>query len=137
MDEERESTDSVQLPDKKTPQIGKGLPGPGRPKGLPNKATTRAREAIARFVDGNVDRLQGWLDAIANEEGPKVAWECFMDVMEYHVPKLARTELTGEDGGPIRSETNVPSLADFYKTVTRIPVESAERAPPDPDPKEP
>lgn len=74
--------------------------GPGRPKGLPNKTTVLAREAIARFVDGNADRLQDWLDQIAAEEGPKAAFNCFSDLLEYHIPKLARTENTGKDGGP-------------------------------------
>lgn len=81
--------------------------GPSRPKtggrkpGVPNKATALAREAIATFVDGNAGRLQGWLDEIAAQEGAKVAFQCFMDVVEYHVPKLARTEHTGKDGGPL------------------------------------
>jgi len=65
--------------------------GAGRPAGTPNRATTQAREAIAAFVEGNVDRLNGWLDAIANES-PKQAFDCFMGVVEYHIPKLARTE---------------------------------------------
>ena len=73
-------------------------PGPGRPKGLPNKSTQAAREAIARFVDGNADRLQGWLEEIAQEKGAEAAFRCFTDLVEYHVPKLARTELTGQDG---------------------------------------
>jgi hypothetical protein len=64
----------------------------GRAQGTPNRATTNAREAIARLVDGNIDRLQGWLDEIAHEEGARSAWGCFMDVVEYHIPKLARTE---------------------------------------------
>jgi len=66
----------------------------GRPKGSPNKSTALAREAIAKFVDGNADKLQQWLDEIAMNEklGPKVAFDCFMQVAEYHVPKLARTE---------------------------------------------
>lgn len=79
---------------------GEKRPNAGRPKGLPNKTTVLAREAIARFVDGNADRLQGWLDEIAQTEGPKVAFNCFADLLEYHVPKLARTEVTGKDGGP-------------------------------------
>ena len=73
--------------------------GPGRPKGLPNKATAAAREAIARFVDGNADRLQGWLDEIHAEKGAQAAFDCFTSLLEYHVPKLQRTELTGKDGG--------------------------------------
>jgi hypothetical protein len=84
-------------------RIGTGLPGPGRPKGLPNRSTVAAREAIARFVDGNVEKLQGWLDEIAADpkHGPLVAFKCVMEVCEYHIPKLARTEHTGKDGGAI------------------------------------
>lgn len=87
--------------DKQTAGIGKGTPGPGRKKGIPNKATQDAREAIAAFVEGNVGRLEGWLDQIA-AESPEKAYRCFMDVVEYHVPKLARTEVTGKDGGPVQ-----------------------------------
>jgi hypothetical protein len=73
--------------------------GGGSRKGSPNKATAAAREAIARFVDGNADRLQGWLDEIHAEKGAEAAFSCFSSLLEYHVPKLQRTELTGKDGG--------------------------------------
>ena len=73
--------------------------GPGRPKGLPNKSTQAAKEAIAAFVDGNADRLQGWLDEIAAEKGAQAAFDAFSTLLEYHVPKLARQEITGKDGG--------------------------------------
>ena len=68
-----------------------------RPKGSPNKATAQAREAIGLFVDANASRLQGWLDRIA-EDDPKRAFELFQSVIEYHVPKLGRTEVTGQVG---------------------------------------
>lgn len=76
-------------------------PNAGRPAGTPNKATTNAREAIASFVEGNVDRLNGWLDRIG-DENPKAAFDCLMSVVEYHIPKLARTEVQplGKDGKP-------------------------------------
>jgi hypothetical protein len=75
----------------------------GRPAGSPNKSTALAREAIARFVDGNANKLQGWLDEIAANEklGPKVAFDCFMQVAEYHVPKLARVEQVGDAEKPV------------------------------------
>jgi hypothetical protein len=80
-----------------------------RPKGTPNKATALAREAIAAFVDGNASRLQGWLDAIAEDEklGPQVAFKCFMEVVEYHVPKLARTEIAGDPDNPLKTSLEV------------------------------
>lgn len=84
-----------------------GNKGKGRKKGVPNKATAHAREAIARLVDGNVERMQEWLNQIAASEGPLAAWKCLQDVLEYHVPKLARTELTGENGGPVKTESTL------------------------------
>lgn len=78
--------------------------GGGSRKGSPNKATAAAREAIARFVDGNADRLQGWLDEIHAEKGAEAAFSCFSSLLEYHVPKLQRTELTGKDGNNITVE---------------------------------
>jgi len=84
-----------------SPKPRGGFKGGSR-KGVPNKATQNAREAIARLVDGNAGRMQEWLDRIAEEEGPMAAWRCLSDVIEYHVPKLSRTELTGEGGGAVR-----------------------------------
>lgn len=78
-------------------------------RGIPNKATADAREAISLFVNSNADRLVGWLDRVA-KDNPKGAFECFMSVVEYHVPKLARTELTGKNEGAIQVQviTGVP-----------------------------
>lgn len=81
--------------------VGTGLAGPGRPRGGVNRSTANARAAIGAFVDRNTERLDDLLDAIEERDGPKAAWDCIMSVVEYHVPKLARTELTGKDGAPI------------------------------------
>lgn len=81
-------------------------PKGGSRKGVPNKATANAREAIARFVDGNADRLTGWLDEIYAADGPKAAFLCFTDLIEYHVPKLQRTELSGAGGGAIKTDNS-------------------------------
>ena len=77
-------------------------PKGGSRKGRPNRTTQNAREAISRLVDGNAERMQEWLDQIAATEGPLAAWRCLSDVIEYHVPKLSRTELTGDGGGPVQ-----------------------------------
>lgn len=64
-------------------------------------AIKHGREAIAMFVESNVQRMQQWLDDIAANEGPLVAFKCMTEVIEYHIPKLARTEHTGADEGPV------------------------------------
>jgi len=90
-----------------------------RPKGRPNNATRDARKAIADFVDGNSDRLTGWLDQVSEgvldpsgekylvPPNPAKAFELFQSVVEYHVPKLARTETVGLDGGPVEHSLTV------------------------------
>ena len=70
----------------------------GKPVGAISLATKNAREAISRLVDDNAGRMQGWLDEIAQEQGAMAAWKCMNDVIEYHIPKLSRTEMTGKDG---------------------------------------
>lgn len=87
-----------------------GNAGKGRKAGVPNKATAHAREAIARFVDDNAPRLQAWLDEIAKKDGPKAAFACVLDLLEFHIPKLARTELTGKDGQAVQIQKVVDEL---------------------------
>ncbi len=91
----------------------------GRPKGTPNKATMKARESIALFVDGNVDKLNLWLDQIA-ADSPKDAFNCLMSVVEYHIPKLARSELVGDPEKPIVMK----DVSD--KILSQIPTEKLE-----------
>ena len=75
--------------------------GQGRKVGSKDKSSKAAREMIAGFVDGNSQRLQMWLEEIYERDGPKAAFACFSDLIEYHVPKLSRTEVTGKDEGPV------------------------------------
>ena len=78
----------------------------GRPKGAVNRATANAREAIASFVEGNADKLTVWLERMA-EDDPKAAFAAFMSVVEYHIPKLARTEHAGDAENPIQHSLKV------------------------------
>lgn len=96
----------------------KNIKGAGRPAGSPNKSTSMAREAIARFVDGNTHKMQEWLESVANgvyseEEGkylvfpnPEKAFNMLQTVMEYHVPKLARTEVVGDEKAPVKIQVS-------------------------------
>ena len=88
--------------------MAKGLKTGGRRMGEPNKAKRAAREAIGLFVDGNAHRLQVWLDKIA-EKDPEKAFALFQSVIEYHVPKLARTDITS--GGKVLPRTVVINVS--------------------------
>ena len=103
MDKKQTKTDDVRL---------KNLSRAGRPAGIPNRSTTLAREAIAGFVDANAHKMQEWLEKVANgvqtDDGkwvvppsPDKAFTMLQQVMEYHLPKLARQEVVGDEAKPI------------------------------------
>ena len=107
----------------------------GRVAGTPNKATNEARQAIASFVDGNAHRLTEWLDQVANgvkviemdgdeavekyvvPPNPAKAFDMFQSVVEYHVPKLARMEISGDDDKPLVIENNVTVFGELLKSI--------------------
>lgn len=81
--------------------------GMGRPKGSLNKATQNVREMIAQVAEQNAPKFAQWLETVALGDGDKVkpdpgkAAELYLKAIEYHIPKLARTEVSGTDGGSI------------------------------------
>src|SRR5215472_11598546 len=77
---------------------GFGKSGGGRKKGTPNKATADVRAAIALIAQRNVERVEEWLLEIKD---PSRRMQLFLDMCEYHIPKLSRTVITGEGGGPV------------------------------------
>lgn len=73
-----------------------------KPRGRPKKPELEAvRANIADFVANNSYKLEDWLDEIYHRDGPRVAISVFTGLLEFSVPKLARQEHTGEDGGPV------------------------------------
>ena len=73
--------------------------GKGRPKGAVNKSTAIVREAIANLLERNAPNMDRWLNEVAQED-PYKALDLMNKLSEYHIPKLARTEVTGADGEP-------------------------------------
>lgn len=90
----------------------------GRRPGVGNKVTADARQAIALFVDNNAHRLESWLDAVANGDpekeikpNPVKAFELFTSVIEYHLPKMARTEISGDAENPVEVKLDITEVA--------------------------
>lgn len=97
--------------DNKVVKSVKRLPpaaGMGRIKGVPNKTTQNVREMIALVAEQNAPKFAEWLQTVALGDGKQVkpdpgkAAELYLKAIEYHIPKLARTEVSGTDGGPIQ-----------------------------------
>jgi len=78
----------------------------GRPPGVPNKVTTRIRDAFALLVSENLDNLSIWLAAVA-EKDPLAALRVITDLAEFSIPKLARSEISHEGVAAIPGEVMV------------------------------
>jgi hypothetical protein len=75
----------------------------GRVAGTPNKATKDVKEAIAAFTSANVDKLDHWLNSI---DDPAKRLDLYFKALEYTMPKLARSELVGDEKQPIQVVLN-------------------------------
>ena len=61
---------------------------------------------MALFAEGNVHKFEEWINSVAEgaegrQPDPGKAADLFLKAIEYHIPKLARTEHTGENNGPV------------------------------------
>jgi hypothetical protein len=75
--------------------MAKGRKTGGRQKGTVNKVTRSARQAIGLLLNGQSHKVAKWLDEIYETGGAKAAFNCYIKLLEYHVPKLSRTEIQG------------------------------------------
>jgi len=85
----------------------------GRKAGVPNKVTQEARELVKQLLDANLPYLQSWIVSTAEgilddktgkyivQPNPAKACEIVQNLIEYSVPKLARTEVVGDEAKPI------------------------------------
>jgi hypothetical protein len=92
---ENDSQATKQVNVRKPPRAGMG-----RPAGSVNKATAAVREAIARMAEDNAENFVSWITEVAGKS-PEKACDIYLRAIEYHIPKLARTEVTGDGGGPL------------------------------------
>lgn len=81
-------------------KITGGKPGPGRPKGSPNKVTKAAKEAIAEAAEqlGGVNRITEWA-----KEDPKNEHAFWATIY----PKLIPVQVGGDPNNPIRNRVEL------------------------------
>lgn len=92
---------------KETPKkrrVGDGTPGPGRPKGVPNKTTTQLKEALleAATKAGGNGGLVGYLTRQA-QENP----QSFLPLLG----KVLPLQVAGDQDNPLRVVTRIELVA--------------------------
>lgn len=82
--------------------------GSGRKLGQVNPHTHRFRVAMSKLLEMNEKNFTRWLSEIADgcpekdlKPDPKGALDIVAKLAEYAAPKLARTEVVGDGGGPV------------------------------------
>ena len=113
MDDERKE----KAPSKRRPGCGGiVLPdSPGRPKGVPNKATTRFKEALNELFETAAPDMVKWLADIDN---PKDRFDVLGKFASYLYPQLARTEQQaldkhGKPTDPVGAATDLEILKRY------------------------
>jgi len=69
----------------------------GRPPGTKNKKTQAIREAYQKLTEDNLENMSIWIQQVAADD-PGKAMDLMIKLSEYVLPRLARTELTGQNG---------------------------------------
>lgn len=107
------STDPKNTVDKRITDGFRAQAGKGRPKGIPNKITTAAKQVIAEAAEmlGGVQRLVDWAKEDAENEAK--FWTTIY-------PKLIPVQLTGEDGGAIKVEQVKNDAESFTRAVAGL-----------------
>lgn len=92
------------MSDKKTAGIGKGTPGPGRKKGVPNKTTALLKDAILKAAEsaGGDEGMVGYLTRQATTNP-----QAFLPLLG----KVLPMQVTGPEDGPIITRIELVGLS--------------------------
>jgi hypothetical protein len=91
-------------------KITSGKPGPGRPKGSPNKTTAAAKQVIQQAAEelGGADRLVSW--AKEDPLNERAFWSSIY-------PKLLPLQVAGDPDNPLRTITRIERVILERRTV--------------------
>lgn len=70
----------------------------GRPVGSENKVNDAIRAQFRLLLERQSPKVELWLEQVA-EKDPAKAITCLSNLADFILPRLARQELTGKDGG--------------------------------------
>ena len=87
----------------------KGEIRPNQGKRGPAKTTREFREVVNKLLQDNAENVGVWLAQVANGHGdtkaqPEKALDLLAKLAEFAAPKLGRTEIVGDGGGPLTVE---------------------------------
>ena len=94
----------------------------GRPAGAKNKNTQLIREAYQRLTEDNLTNMSLWIQRIA-ADNPEKAFKLMLEMSEFVLPKLNRTELTGSNGEDLFKNLTFefgPSVSDRLDSLDGI-----------------
>lgn len=60
------------------------------------------REAITECLEGGAPRLMHWLDLIEEQKGAKAAFDSFIKLLEFGMPKLQRVTVQDPNGDAVQ-----------------------------------
>jgi hypothetical protein len=97
-------------------------------KQLQHVSTGRVRYALSQLAQDNVGQLQEWIDQIALVDGPKAAFEIYLKMIEYSIPKLSRTEVKVEDsaGNAAVAQLSMDDLQQMIRTGVALETRTIE-----------
>lgn len=103
--------------------------GSGRKKGVPNKITRDVRMTIALVAEANAPKINGWLARVGKRD-PGRAMELYLRMLEYHIPKLTRTEIVKPPAGGGRVIDSSKLTAEEREQMRQIILRQMQQAEP-------
>ena len=94
----------------------------GRLLGSKNKNTQLIREAYQKLTEDNLLNMSMWIQLIA-ADNPEKAFKLMLEMSEFVLPKLNRTELTGNNGDDLFKSLTFefgPSVKDRMDSLDGI-----------------
>lgn len=92
----------------------------GRPPGA-KSIKTEQWEMIGQYLTREgADTYLASLKKLYNDEKYAEFMERFEKILEYFKPKLARKEITGEDGGPVETNLTIEFINKSPERIDRV-----------------